>query len=99
MLPSNHNSAEDDRNIRAVLGLIFACLDSPGRRPCRPWLASSSGHAIILTTLNIYTHGVDASHRKAVEAVEERLFGEMDCFGLKSSTAVDQPRSASAFIP
>jgi integrase len=32
------------------------------------------GHASISTTLNIYTHLVDASHRKAVEAVEERLF-------------------------
>jgi integrase len=31
-------------------------------------------HASISTTLNIYTHLVDASHRKAVEAVEERLF-------------------------
>jgi hypothetical protein len=29
--------------------------------------------------LNIYTHVIDASHCKAVEAVEERLFGEMDC--------------------
>jgi len=41
------------------------------------------GHASISTTLNIYTHVVDASHRKAVEEVEERLFGEMDCSGLK----------------
>ena len=56
------------------------------------------GHASISTALNIYTHVVDASHRKAVEAVEEPLFGEMDCFGLKSSTAVDQPESASAFV-
>ena len=31
------------------------------------------GHASICTTLNIYTHVVDASHRKAVEAVEERI--------------------------
>jgi integrase len=29
------------------------------------------GHASISTTLSIYTHVVDASHRKAVEAVEE----------------------------
>ena len=56
------------------------------------------GHASIPTTLNIYTHVVDASHRKAVKAVEERLFGEMDCFGLKSSTAVDQPESTSALV-
>ena len=55
------------------------------------------GHARISTTLNIYTHLVDASHRKAVEAVEERLFGEMDCCGLKSPTAVDQPQPTSAF--
>ncbi len=32
------------------------------------------GHASIATTLNIYTHVVDASHRKAIEALEERLF-------------------------
>jgi integrase len=31
------------------------------------------GHASISTTLNIYTHVVDASHRAAVEAVERRL--------------------------
>jgi integrase len=31
------------------------------------------GHASISTTLNIYTHVVDASHRKAVEELEERL--------------------------
>ena len=40
------------------------------------------GHASVSTTLNVYTHVIDASHRKAVEALEERLFGEMDCFGL-----------------
>jgi hypothetical protein len=39
--------------------------------------------------LNIYTHAVDASHRKPVEELEERLFGEMDCSGLKSSTTAD----------
>jgi len=55
------------------------------------------GHASISTTLNIYTHVVDASNRKVVEAVEERLFGEMDCFGLKSSTAVDQPLQVPSF--
>ena len=31
------------------------------------------GHASISTTLNIYTHVVDASHRRAVEDVEQRL--------------------------
>jgi integrase len=35
------------------------------------------GHASISTTLGIYTHVVDASHRAAVVAVEERLFGVM----------------------
>jgi integrase len=34
------------------------------------------GHASISTTLGIYTHVVDASHRRAVEAVEDRLFVE-----------------------
>ena len=32
------------------------------------------GHVSISTTLNIYTHAVDASHRKAIEAVERELF-------------------------
>ena len=35
------------------------------------------GHASISTTLNIYTHVVDASHRKAMEDVEDRLFGDV----------------------
>ncbi|MEO7274374.1 MAG: tyrosine-type recombinase/integrase [Vicinamibacterales bacterium] len=32
------------------------------------------GHASISTTLNIYTHVVAASHRRAIEEVERRLF-------------------------
>src|SRR5204863_2698543 len=32
------------------------------------------GHASIATTLNIYTHVVDASHRAAIELVERQLF-------------------------
>ena len=32
------------------------------------------GHASISTTLNIYTHVVEASHRTAIEAVERQLF-------------------------
>jgi len=32
------------------------------------------GHASISTTLNIYTHVVDASHRAAIELVERQLF-------------------------
>ena len=51
------------------------------------------GHASISTTLNIYTHVVDASHRQAVEAVEERLFLELDPNGPKSTNA---PKSAEA---
>jgi hypothetical protein len=42
------------------------------------------GHASISTRLNIYTHVVDASHRKAVEAVEDRLFFELDPNGPKN---------------
>ena len=41
------------------------------------------GHASISTTLNIYTHVVDASHRTAVEAVEARLFSDLDPNGPK----------------
>jgi integrase len=32
------------------------------------------GHASIATTLNIYTHVVDGSHRQAIEALERQLF-------------------------
>jgi integrase len=53
------------------------------------------GHASISTTLNIYTHVVDASHRKAVEEVEERLFGEMDCSGLKLAAGLENAQPAS----
>lgn len=57
------------------------------------------GHASVSTTLGIYTHVIDASHRKAVEALEERLFGEMDCFGLNSAPAADQASPATASVP
>jgi integrase len=53
------------------------------------------GHASISTTLNIYTHVVDASHRKAIEEVEQRLFGEMDCSGLKSPAALESTAPVS----
>ena len=33
------------------------------------------GLASISTTVNIYTHVGDASHRQGIEDVEERLFG------------------------
>ena len=39
-----------------------------------------------VVTLGIYTHVVDASHRKAVEDVEERLFGDSDVNGRKSAS-------------
>jgi integrase len=32
------------------------------------------GHASVQTTLNIYTHVVKASHRRAIEQLEARLF-------------------------
>jgi integrase len=32
------------------------------------------GHSSISTTLNIYTHVVDASHRMAIEGLEHQLF-------------------------
>jgi integrase len=41
------------------------------------------GHASISTTLGIYTHVIDASHRSAIEAVEAKLFGESDANGRK----------------
>jgi integrase len=56
------------------------------------------GHASISTTLNIYTHVVDVSHRKAVEEVEERLFGKMDCSGLKLPAGPENATLASSGV-
>jgi integrase len=56
------------------------------------------GHASISTTLNIYTHVVDASHRKAVEEVEERLFGDLDPNGPKLPAPPDSGMPASRSV-
>ena len=56
------------------------------------------GHASITTTLNIYTHVVDASHRKAMEAVEERLFVDLDSNGLESANALENAAPASSSV-
>jgi hypothetical protein len=56
------------------------------------------GHASISTTLNIYTHVVDASHRSAVEAVEERLFVDLDSNGLELAKALESAAPASSSV-
>ena len=56
------------------------------------------GHASISTTLNIYTHVVDASHRKAVEDVEERLFGDLARNGPKLADGLENAPPASAAL-
>jgi hypothetical protein len=52
------------------------------------------GHESVSTTLNLYTHVVEASHRKAVEEVEERLFGKTDCSALKSAAGAETAPAA-----
>jgi hypothetical protein len=56
------------------------------------------GHASISTTLDIYRHVVDTSHRNAVEAVEERLFGESDPNGPKLPSGANPPLPVSARV-
>jgi integrase len=56
------------------------------------------GHASIATTLNIYTHVVDASHRKAIEAVEERLFGDVARSGPKLAVELKNAPLASTSV-
>jgi integrase len=53
------------------------------------------GHASISTTLGIYTHVVDASHRSAVEAVEEKLFGKSDANGRNLADELESAAPAS----
>jgi integrase len=50
------------------------------------------GHASIQTTLNIYTHVVDASHRAAIEQLEKQLFPTVP----KSQKGDSTPESVSA---
>ena len=50
------------------------------------------GHASIQTTLNIYTHVVDASHRAAIAQLEGQLFPTVP----KSEKADTEPESANA---
>jgi integrase len=53
------------------------------------------GHGSVATTLGIYTHVVDESHRAAVTAVEERLFGVMLRNAPKSADALASAQPAS----
>jgi hypothetical protein len=68
-----------------VSGLILHSPSSVGAGQVLAWHEDSQvpvyliaqeqlGHSSISTTLNIYTHVVDASHRKAIEALERELF-------------------------
>jgi integrase len=50
------------------------------------------GHASISTTLNIYTHVVDGSHRRAIEQLEAQLFPT----GPKSSIEETPSETANA---
>ena len=56
------------------------------------------GHASISTTLNIYTHVVDASHRRAVEDLEQRLFGDLDPNGPKLPGSLETATPASGSV-
>jgi len=57
---------------------------------CRAAL-STRAYASIQTTLNIYTHVVDASHRAAIEQLERQLFPTVP----KSEKADNEPEFAS----
>ena len=56
------------------------------------------GHASMATTLNIYTHVVGASHRAAIDRVEQRLFGDVDPSGPKSESSLKTVTSASTSV-
>jgi hypothetical protein len=64
-----------------VSGLILHSPSSVGAGQVLAWhvpvyliAQEQLGHSSISTTLNIYTHVVDASHRQAIEALERELF-------------------------
>jgi hypothetical protein len=78
-----------ERRLRGI-GDVRLC---PGLQP-----RLSADHASISTTLGIYTHVVDASHRAAVSAVEERLFGVMLRNAPKSAAALETVPPASSSV-
>jgi hypothetical protein len=59
-------------------------------------MANEGGRGVGHYALNIYTHVVDASHRQAVEAVEERFFLELDPNGPKLAIVPNRPATANA---
>lgn len=56
------------------------------------------GHASVSTTLGIYTHVVDASHRSAVQAVEDRLFVESVSNCLESAGGLETAIPVSSSV-
>ena len=50
------------------------------------------GHASVQTTLNIYTHVIDGSHRQAIEQLEATLFPSVP--NVKERDSTDAPLSA-----
>ena len=56
------------------------------------------GHASISTTLNIYTHAVDASHRRAIEALERELFVVLDHSGLQTAAGLEGAEPARGAV-
>jgi hypothetical protein len=56
------------------------------------------GHASIATTLNIYTHVVDASHGNAIEAVERELVGVLDHSGLQTAAGPETLRPQATVL-
>ena len=56
------------------------------------------GHASIATTMNIYAHAVDASHRKAIEAGERELFVVLDHSGLQTAAGLEHAQPASSAV-
>jgi integrase len=56
------------------------------------------GHASISTTLNVYTHVVDSSHRQAVKDVEDRLFVESVSNCLESADGLENATPVSSSV-
>jgi hypothetical protein len=58
------------------------------------------GHASLQTTLNIYTHVVDGSHRAAIEQLERQLFPTVpkseESTGSKESTNAEEKKTEKA---
>jgi hypothetical protein len=94
----NHRDPPAAAPVRHNAGSSLACYDQVNGSGAVKIAQAQVGHASISTTLGIYTHVVDASHRAAFAALEDRLFGVRLRNAPKSEEELANAEPASASV-